>query len=128
IIDLPKELIDEMNTFLPPFWNKNNPIDLLGDADEARFRGVFDVLCRNPDLWDMAILVNFPNKVLSPEQVARVLIDYSKKTENLLVGTLVGGDCMKPGVSLLTQHNIPVFEELEFTYRTLGHLSWTADR
>ncbi|HJK61349.1 MAG TPA: CoA-binding protein, partial [Methanocorpusculum sp.] len=97
-------------------------------ADEARFRGVFDVLCRNPDLWDMAILVNFPNKVLSPEQVARVLIDYSKKTENLLVGTLVGGDCMKPGVSLLTQHNIPVFEELEFTYRTLGHLSWTADR
>ena len=128
IIDLPIELIDEMNTFLPPFWIKNNPIALLGDADEARFRGVFDVLCRNPDLWDMAILVNFPNKVLSPEQVARVLIDYSKKTENLLVGTLVGGDCMKPGVSLLTQHNIPVFEELEFTYRTLGHLSWTADR
>lgn len=128
LIDLPKEVIDEMNTFLPPFWNKNNPIDLLGDADEARFRSVFDVLCRNSELWDMAILVNFPNKVLSPEQVAGVLIDYSKKTNNLLVGTLVGGDSMQPGVSLLAQHNIPVFDELEFTYRTLGSVSWTADR
>ncbi len=128
IIDLPKELIDEMNKFLPPFWNKNNPIDLLGDASEARFRGVLDILCRNEDLWDMAILVNFPNKVLAPDRVGQILIDTSKKTDKLLVGTFVGGDCLKPGVNLLKEHNIPVFEELEFTYRALGHLSWTADR
>ena len=125
ICDLPQEVIDEMDTFLPPFWNKNNPIDLLGDADEARFRGVYDVLCKNPDLWDIAILVNFPNKVLSPEQVGQVIIDYQKKTDNLLVGCFVGGDSLKPGVDLLTEHNIPVFEELEFTYRVLGHLTWT---
>ena len=126
ICDLPKEVIDEMDTFLPPFWNKNNPIDLLGDADEARFRGVYDVLCKNPDLWDIAILVNFPNKVLSPEQVSQVIIDYQKKTDNLLVGCFVGGDSLKPGIDLLTEHNIPVFDELEFTYRVLGHLTWTA--
>ena len=120
------EIIDEMDTFLPPFWNKNNPIDLLGDADEARFRGVYDVLCANPNLWDIAILVNFPNKVLSPEQVSQVIIDYQKKTDNLLVGCFVGGDSLKPGVDLLNEHNIPVFEELEFTYRVLGHLTWTA--
>ena len=126
ICDLPKEIIDEMDTFLPPFWNKNNPIDLLGDADEARFRGVYDVLCANPNLWDIAILVNFPNKVLSPEQVSQVIIDYQKKTDNLLVGCFVGGDSLKPGVDLLNEHNIPVFEELEFTYRVLGHLTWTA--
>ena len=126
ICDLPKEVIDEMDTFLPPFWNKNNPIDLLGDADEARFRGVYDVLCKNPDLWDIAILVNVPNKVLSPEQVSQVIIDYQKKTDNLLVGCFVGGDSLKPGIDLLTEHNIPVFDELEFTYRVLGHLTWTA--
>ncbi|MBE6516135.1 MAG: CoA-binding protein [Methanocorpusculum parvum] len=126
ICDLPKEVIDEMDTFLPPFWNKNNPIDLLGDADEARFRGVYDVLCKNPDLWDIAILVNFPNKVLSPEQVSQVIIDYQKKTDNLLVGCFIGGDSLKPGIDLLTEHNIPVFDELEFTYRVLGHLTWTA--
>ena len=46
----------------------------------------------------------------------------------LLIGTFVGGDCLKPGVDLLKKNNILVFEELEFTYRALGHLSWTADR
>ena len=61
-----------------------------------------------------------------PEQVGQVIIDYQKKTDNLLVGCFVGGDSLKPGVDLLTEHNIPVFEELEFTYRVLGHLTWTA--
>ncbi len=126
IVDLPKEIIAEMDAFLPPFWNKNNPIDLLGDADEARFRGVFDVLCRNEDLWDIAILVNFPNKVLAPARVGQVLIDYQSKTDNLLVGCFVGGDCLQPGIDLLNENNIPVFDELEFTYRALGHLHWTA--
>lgn len=124
IVDLPDKLIEQMNTFLPPFWNKNNPIDLLGDADEERFRGVYDVLCAYPEYWDMAILVNFPNKVLGPEAVAQVLIDYQKKTKNLLVGCFVGGDCLKPGVQLLAQNKIPVFDELESVYRTLGLLVW----
>ncbi|HKL97103.1 MAG TPA: acetate--CoA ligase family protein [Methanocorpusculum sp.] len=128
IVDLPKHIIDELNTFLPPFWNKNNPIDLLGDATEARFRGVFDVLCKHPGLWDMAILVNFPNKVLAPDRVAQILIDNAKRTDNLLVGAFVGGDSLKPGVNLLKKHKIVVFEELEYTYRVLGHLFWTGDR
>ena len=124
IVDLPQNLIEEMNTFLPPFWNKNNPIDLLGDADEERFRGVFEVLCANPDFWDMAVLVNFPNKVLGPEAVAQVLIDYQKKTKNLMAGCFVGGDCLKPGVHLLARHQIPVFDEPEAMYRILGQIAW----
>lgn len=122
IIDLPQQIIDEMDAFLPPFWNRNNPIDLLGDADEDRFRNVMDVLCRNEDLWDMAILVNFPNKVLSPEQVAKVLITYQNKTNNLLMGCFVGGDVLQPGVDLLRANKMPVTKELDFTYRTLGAL------
>ena len=122
IADLPQELIDEMDTFLPPFWNRNNPIDLLGDADEERFRSVLDVLCRNEDLWDIGIVVNFPNKVLAPEQVGRVLINYQNKTDNLLIGCFVGGDSLRPGVDLLKENNVPVFEDLEFVYRSLGNI------
>ena len=122
IADLPQDLIDEMDTFLPPFWNRNNPIDLLGDADEERFRGVLDVLCRNEDLWDIGIVVNFPNKVLAPEQVGQVLINYQNKTDNLLIGCFVGGDSLRPGVDLLKENNVPVFEDLEFVYRTLGNI------
>ncbi|HJJ45115.1 MAG: acetate--CoA ligase family protein [Methanocorpusculum sp.] len=122
IVDIPEHLIKEMDTFLPEFWNRNNPVDLLGDADEARFRGVLDVLTReeNETLWDIAVIITFPNKVLSPEQVGQVLIDYQKKSENLVVGSFIGGDCLQPGVDLAREHNIPVFDELEFVYRTLG--------
>lgn len=125
IVDLPKELIDEMNAILPEFWNHNNPIDLLGDADEGRFRGVLDILTRpeNETLWDIGIIVNFPNKVLSPEQVGNVLIDYQKKSENLIVGCFVGGDCLQPGVDLCRQNDIPVYDEIESVFRTFGMIT-----
>lgn len=122
IVDIPQNLIEEMDTFLPEFWNRNNPVDLLGDADEARFRGVLDVLTRpeNEKLWDIGIIITFPNKVLSPEQVGSVLIDYQKKSQNLIVGCFIGGDSLQPGIDLCRANEIPVFDELEFLYRALG--------
>ncbi|HJJ47009.1 MAG TPA: acetate--CoA ligase family protein [Methanocorpusculum sp.] len=122
IVDLPQNLIDEMNTFLPPFWNKNNPIDLLGDADAERFQRVLDILCRNEDLWDICIVVTFPNNVLAPEQVGEALVDYHNKTNKLLIGCFVGGDALKPSITQLKENNIPVFDDLEFVYRTLGNI------
>jgi len=122
IADLPKEIIDEMDAFLPPFWNKNNPIDLLGDADEERFRKSLEVLCKNDNLWDICIVVDFPNKVLAPEEVAQILVDCREKTNNLLIGCFIGGDALQPGVELLKINNMPVTKELDITYRTLGSI------
>ncbi|HJJ36855.1 MAG TPA: CoA-binding protein, partial [Methanocorpusculum sp.] len=125
IIDLPDNLIKEMDGILPEFWNRNNPIDLLGDADEDRFRGVLEILTRpeNETLWDIGVIVNFPNKVLSPEQVGSVLIDYQKKSENLIVGCFVGGDCLQPGIDLCRQNEIPVYDDIEAVYRTFGMIT-----
>ncbi len=125
MIDLPPKLIKEMDAILPEFWNRNNPIDLLGDADEDRFRGVLDILTRpeNETKWDIGVIVNFPNKVLSAEQVGNVLVDYQKKSENLIVGCFVGGDCLQPGVDLCRQNNVPVYDEIESVYRTLGMIT-----
>ncbi|HJJ55755.1 MAG TPA: CoA-binding protein, partial [Methanocorpusculum sp.] len=90
--------------------------------DESRFRGVFDVLCKNSTLWDIAILVNFPNKVLESDKVAKVLIDYSNKTNNTMVGVFIGGESMNAGISLLNQNQIPVFSELEETFKILSYI------
>ena len=124
LVDLPRELIEEMNGFLPDFWNKGNPIDLLGDATDQRFRKTFELLARHDDCWDIAFVVSFPNLVLGSEQIANEIVRFSEQTEKMIVGTLLGGASMQRGRDILREHQIPSFEELDFTFRVMGRVLW----
>ncbi|NQS78097.1 MAG: CoA-binding protein [Methanoculleus bourgensis] len=124
LINLPPKVLKELNEILPDFWNKNNPIDLLGDASEKRFEQVFEVLARHQDCWDMAFVVGFPNLVIGSDQLANQIVRFSEKTENVIVGTLLGGDSMERGRKILRERGIPSFEELDFTFRVMGRILW----
>lgn len=124
IIDLPQEVVDELDEFLPEFWNKGNPVDLLGDASEQRFEQTFEVLAKHDDLWDMCFLVGFPNNILSSEQLANQVLKMSANTEKRIVCSLLGGDSMNRGRKILREHSIPSFEELDFTFRVIGRVLW----
>ena len=106
IVDLPREVIEELNEFLPEFWNKGNPIDLLGDATDKRFEKTFEVLARHPEFWDIAFIVSFPNLVLTSENLAKKILNFSSITQNRLVATLLGGDSMDPGRELLAARRL----------------------
>ncbi|MDD4300380.1 MAG: acetate--CoA ligase family protein, partial [Methanomicrobium sp.] len=97
IVDLPKAVIDEMDKFLPPFWNRGNPIDLLGDADGARFAKTFSVLAKHDDLWDICMVIGFPNLVLTSERFAKQIMMLSESTEKRIVSVLIGGAEMNGG-------------------------------
>jgi acetyl coenzyme A synthetase (ADP forming)-like protein len=124
IIDLPEYVIEELNGFLPEFWNKGNPIDLLGDASDKRFEKTFEVLARHEDLWDMAFVIGFPNLVLTSEHLAKKILKFSDMTDNRLIATLLGGASMDAGREILKENNIPSFEELDFTFRVMGRVLW----
>ena len=124
LIDLPPEVLKELNDLLPEFWNKNNPIDLLGDANEKRFEQTFNVLAKYQDCWDIAFVVGFPNLVIGSEQLANQIIRFSEKTENMIVSTLLGGASMDRGRKILKENGIPLFDELDFTFRVMGRILW----
>ncbi len=124
LIDLPAEIMDELNEFLPDYWSHGNPLDLLGDASEKRFEQVFEVLARHSDLWDIAFVVGFPNLVLTSEGLAKQVIKFTEKTPNPVIGTFLGGESMDAGIKLLKEHHIPNFDELEQTFKVVGRVVW----
>lgn len=124
IIDLPQEILEEMNTFLPDYWSHANPLDLLGDATDKRFTQVFDVLARHSDQWDIAFVIGFPNLVLDSEHFAQTIANFAEKTDNPVIGTLLGGECMDAGIRLLKEKGIPNFDELEQAYKVVGRVVW----
>jgi len=72
----------------------------------------------------MAFVVGFPNLVIGSDQLANQIVRFSEKTENVIVGTLLGGDSMERGRKILRERGIPSFEELDFTFRVMGRILW----
>jgi acetyl coenzyme A synthetase (ADP forming)-like protein len=122
MVDLPDDVLRELNTFLPPFWNHANPMDILGDADATRFATLFDVLIRHQDFWDIVFVIAVPTTLVDPAHVANEIVRLSRNTEKMVVGCMLGGDSIRSGLRILRGSRIPNFEELEDAFKAVGSI------
>ena len=117
---LPPGILDALDAFLPPIWNRTNPMDIIGDGGAARFARVFDVMIARQDLWDIACVVSVPSAVLNPVELAHEIARFSGNTRKMVVCCLLGGESMKGAVRILKDHCIPNFPEIEDAFRAVG--------
>lgn len=54
---------------LPPTWSHGNPIDILGDADAARYRRALEILLSSEDA-DAILVMNCPTALASSTEIA----------------------------------------------------------
>jgi acetyl coenzyme A synthetase (ADP forming)-like protein len=120
IMDLSKELVDELNSFLTPEWSHENPMDIVGDSGADRYARVFDVMIRNQDKWDITFVIAVPSGVLDSRHLAQEIVRFSNHTHKMIVGCLLGGNSMKSGVHILRKASIPNFAELEDAFDAVG--------
>lgn len=117
---LPAGILDALDAFLPPIWNRSNPMDIVGDGGATRFARVFDVMIAQQDLWDVACVVSVPSAVLNPVELAREIVRFSQNTDKMVVCCLLGGESMKGAVRILKDHCVPNFPEIEDAFRAVG--------
>ena len=122
MVDLPDDVLRELDAFLPPFWNHANPLDILGDADAARFAALFDVLIRHQDFWDIAFVIAVPTTLIDPAHVANEIVRFSRNTGKMVVGCMLGGDSIRSGLRVLRTCRVPNFEELEDAFKAVGSI------
>ena len=122
MVDLPDEVLRELNAFLPPFWNHSNPMDILGDADATRFAALFDMLIRHQEFWDIAFVIAVPTTLVDPAHVANEIVRFSRNTEKMVVGCMLGGDSIRSGLRILRASRIPNFSELEDAFKAVGSI------
>ncbi|GAB7016295.1 acetate--CoA ligase family protein [Methanogenium cariaci] len=113
-------LLAEMNAFMLPGWSRQNPIDMVGDAGVHRFALTFDALIRHQEEWDIAFVVSVPTATIDPVHLATEMARFSRHTDKMVVGCMIGGESMTAGVRVLREAGIPNFEELEDAFRAAG--------
>ena len=114
---LSAESVEALDSILPKYWSKANPVDLLGDATIERFVKATDICLKDPGI-DGLLLIYVAQAMIKPEELAQTLV---KPTENVwkpVLAAWIGGSDVEKGRKILLQHAIPTYETPEEAVKT----------
>lgn len=69
---------EKLNAILPPTWSGSNPIDIVGDADAARYAAALEVLLADPGN-DAILVMNVQTAIAPADAIAATVTGIVKK-------------------------------------------------
>jgi acetyltransferase len=111
-VPLDAETLHELDKFLPPFWSRGNPIDILGDASPDRFRKTLEVCFAAREI-DGVLVIMAPQALADPIAVAEALASTVKGRKFPVFTCWMGGRGMAGAVEILNKSGIPTYESPE---------------
>ncbi|HTV55634.1 MAG TPA: bifunctional acetate--CoA ligase family protein/GNAT family N-acetyltransferase [Terriglobia bacterium] len=122
LAELSQETKDALNQFLSPHWSHGNPVDVLGDADPARYRKAVETVSRDPGN-DGILVILAPQAVTDPTQTAEKLKDFAQLEGKPILASWMGGAQVSAGEAILSRNNIPTFSYPDAAAR-IFHSMW----
>ncbi|MDD5010008.1 MAG: CoA-binding protein, partial [Syntrophorhabdaceae bacterium] len=114
---LSEKSISELDSFLPPFWSKGNPVDVLGDADRDRYVKAVRV-CLSDTNIDGLLAIYAPQAILRPDILAEAIVEASKQTSKPIITAWIGGESAQKGRHIFLRSNIPTYDNPEDAVKT----------
>ncbi len=114
--------VTRLNELLPANWSKANPIDILGDADPARY-GASLQACIDDEGVDGVLAILTPQAMTDPTQAARTVIDITRLSDKPLVTCWMGEEQVGEARKLFQGAGIPTFRTPEPAVDLFSHVS-----
>ncbi len=109
--------MEYLDGHLPKFWSRGNPIDILGDADPARYSLALKACLKDPNV-DGILTVLTPQAMTDAVAVARDLVEIAKGSYKTLLASFMGEDDVAEGRRILEQGKVPAYEKPEDAVRS----------
>ena len=100
--------VARLDEFLPSHWSHTNPIDILGDADPARYAHALEVAAGDPNT-DGLLVVLTPQGMTDPTLTAEQVKAYATSTGKPVLASWMGGPDVATGEEVLNRAGIPTF-------------------
>ena len=104
--DFTDQTLEKFSETLPPEGNIYNPVDIVGDADNARFENALDVALADPNVGS-AIVLTAPTAVLDYNQLARDTVELQQKHDKPIAACFMGGERVDAASDLMKDAGIP---------------------
>jgi acetyltransferase len=117
LANLSQECIRDLDGFLPAFWSKANPVDLLGDSDEVRYARAIRC-CLDDRAVDGVLVIYAPTAILSAHTLATSIVETAGTAWKPIITAFIGGEQVQKGREILIRNNIPSYETPEEAVKT----------
>lgn len=105
-----------------PYWQSQNPIDVLGDANQQRISKVFQIL-KKKSFYDYLVVLITPQEMTSLENIAEDIVSFYKKTKKPVICAFLGDQTTKYSKAILKNHKILELSRIEDITNLLKNLS-----
>jgi acetyltransferase len=117
---------DKLDAVLPPTWSRSNPIDIIGDADPARYAAALEVLLADPGN-DAVLVMNVQTAIARADDIAATVTEVVQKYRSQhqdpakpVLAVWVGAE--QEIVDLLSRAGIPNYPTEDDAVRGFMHL------
>jgi acetyltransferase len=113
-----------LNSVLPSFWSRGNPIDVLGDARTDRYRAAVEA-CLNDENIDGMLIIFTQQAVSESVEIAKGIVELvrSKTYQNKTILTsFMGNGAVQEANSILNANNIPTYSTPEQAIKTYMYM------
>lgn len=100
--------VDLLKKELPAEANTKNPIDLVGDALEDRYKKALEICLKDKNVDSLIILLT-PQKITPVEKIAQLLVNFNKKSKKPLISVFMGGKRVSRAKKNLNKNLVPDF-------------------
>lgn len=126
LTDLSQQTFETLDEFLPDAWSRNNPIDILGDADPQRYAETLKIASRDENS-DGLLVVLTPQDMTKPTETAELLKESVEDARQAGIGKPVlaswmGASDVAAGEDILNRASIPTFEYPDTAARTFTYM------
>ncbi len=118
---LDHQTLQAFDAFLPSFWSRGNPIDILGDASAERFGHALEVCLKSKNL-DGVLVILAPQALTDPFSVAETLAAAMQERRYPVFACWMGGKRIATAVDVLNAAGIPTYDTPERAVRAFLYM------
>ena len=121
---LSQKTTEFLDSFLPHYWSKGNPIDILGDAKADRYKAVVEA-CLNDENVDGILIIYTAQAVAEPVEIAKSIVELCKSRgyqNKTILTSFMGYGAVEEANRIFNENNIPTYSTPEQAIKTYHYM------
>jgi acetyltransferase len=121
---LSQKTIEFLDSILPHYWSRGNPIDILGDAKADRYKAVVEA-CLNDENVDGILIIYTAQAVAEPVEIAKSIVELCKSRgyqNKTILTSFMGYGAVEEANRIFNENNIPTYSTPEQAIKTYHYM------
>lgn len=125
LADLGPATIERLDQVLPATWSHGNPVDIIEDADSARYVAALSAVADDPGT-DAILVMHCPTALSEPVEAAEAvsgLVERGQIGRKPLLACWIGGTASREARRLLRARGVAAYDAPAAAAAAVGHLT-----